>query len=415
MAALQLSRDGQADDVYTKPSPLAMQILRHSQISVTMKVHSEVSSEDTRKALNRLMIVWTRYFPAVQDRKDHCPIAGVALYLRRSVGVMIGMTLWERRLHQRGSASGLAVAEDCVVVHERHTRLVCLNRSDGSVRWDIPIGTWPRGVVVAGDRCLCLTQNNDQLSCIDLTTGSLVWRVGLRPYSGHVVATRETVIVGGWRGYTPIAGFNLDDGRPLWLTPHRMDAVLPLPWGSGVLLGSGTKAWLIDPREGRELRRWQLPEPLADTDNRPAFTLIDPDRCLALCGPRSIAAIQSSSDLVSRLFRHDADLMASAALFTGGVVLLEERGAGYVAVDPEYGSALWNVDVGQPLTKGVGLDDKGFVLVSQGGVLFRLRSDGHVLERSSSGTRVTALLDLGAGEMIMMTKGTLRMTVIDPR
>lgn len=242
-----------------------------------------------------------------------------------------------------------------------------------------------------------------------------MWRVGLPAYSGHVVATTETVIVGGWRGYTPMAGFNLDDGRLLWLTQRPTDTVLPLPWGGGVLLGSGTKAWLIDPREGRELRRWRLPEPLAGTDHRPAFTLIDPDRCLALCGPRSVAAIELSSDLVNRLFRHDADLMASAAEFTGGVVLLRERGAGYVAVDPEYGSALWNVDVGQPLAEGVGRDDKGFVLVSQGGVLFRLRSDGHVLERSSSVARVTALLDLGAGVMIMVTKGTLRMIVVDPR
>lgn len=33
---------------------VAMQILRHSQISVTMNVYSEVSSEETRKALRRL-------------------------------------------------------------------------------------------------------------------------------------------------------------------------------------------------------------------------------------------------------------------------------------------------------------------------------------------------------------------------
>ncbi len=33
---------------------VAMQILRHSQISVTMNIYSEVSSEETRKALKRL-------------------------------------------------------------------------------------------------------------------------------------------------------------------------------------------------------------------------------------------------------------------------------------------------------------------------------------------------------------------------
>ncbi|MEW9530930.1 PQQ-binding-like beta-propeller repeat protein [Microbispora sp. NPDC049125] len=323
------------------------------------------------------------------------------------------MTLWERQLHQRTSTSAMAVAEDCIVVHERQTRLVCLNRHDGSTRWDIPTGTRPRAVVIAGDRCLCLAQNSDQLSCVNLTTGSPVWQAGLPRYSGHVVATADTVIVGGWRGYTPMAGFDLYDGRLLWLTQHRTNTVLPLPWGGGVLLGNGTKAWLIDPRDGGELGWWRLPQPMADTDDRPAFTLIDHDRCLALCGQRSLVGIQLTSTLVDRLFQHDADLTASAAEFAGGVLFSQERGAGYVAVDPEYGSALWKVDVGQPLAEGVGRDDKGFVMVSRDGVLLRLSSDGHVLDRSSSASRVIALRGLGAGEMVLITKGTLRMIVVD--
>ncbi|GGO62640.1 tyrosine-type recombinase/integrase [Nonomuraea cavernae] len=36
------------------PPSVAMQILRHSQIAVTMNIYSEVSSEETRKALKRL-------------------------------------------------------------------------------------------------------------------------------------------------------------------------------------------------------------------------------------------------------------------------------------------------------------------------------------------------------------------------
>ncbi|MFD1504044.1 PQQ-binding-like beta-propeller repeat protein, partial [Streptosporangium lutulentum] len=147
---------------------------------------------------------------------------------------MIGKTRWERQLHQRISASAVAVAEDRVVVHERHTRLVCLDRYDGSVRWDVPIGTWPRAVVVAGDRCLVLAQDTDQLSCLDLTTGAALWRAGLPQYSGHVVATAETVIVGGWRGYTPMAAFNLKNGRPLWRAQQPTATVLP---------GLGPKMW----------------------------------------------------------------------------------------------------------------------------------------------------------------------------
>ncbi|MFB9831802.1 hypothetical protein [Actinoallomurus acaciae] len=39
---------------------VAMQILRHSQISVTMNVYSEVSSEATRRRSSASGSVWTR-------------------------------------------------------------------------------------------------------------------------------------------------------------------------------------------------------------------------------------------------------------------------------------------------------------------------------------------------------------------
>ncbi|MEU7001778.1 PQQ-binding-like beta-propeller repeat protein [Nonomuraea sp. NPDC046570] len=327
---------------------------------------------------------------------------------------MIGKTLWERQLHQRGSTSALAIAGDRVVVHERHNRLACLDRHDGAVRWDVPVGTWPRAVVVYGDRCLVLPQNSDQLVCLDLPTGSVMWRAGLRGYSGHVVATPEAVLVGGWRGYTPIVAVNLQDGRPLWRTQQCAATVRPEPWGGGVMLGSGSEAWLIDPRDGMELGRWRLPEPLADTDNRQAFTVIGPDRCLALCGTRSVAAMRLSSSIVEQLFRHDTGLLGFAPEFTGGVVWLRDRQGGYLAVDPEDGSELWHVDVAQPLADGVVRDGDGFVIGSQGGVLLRLRSDGQVLERASSAARIAALRGLGTGEVIMVTKGTLRMIAVGP-
>ena len=111
---------------------------------------------------------------------------------------------------------------------------------------------------------------------------------------------------------------------------------------------------------------------------------------------------------------NDTDLSSEAAIFTGGVVWLG-AGLGYLAVDPADGSALWKVDVGQPFARGVVRDGEGFVLAGLGGVLFRLGSDGHILQRSRSPVaRVAALRDLGAGEMLMVTKGTLRMIVLDP-
>ncbi|TJZ41610.1 hypothetical protein FCH28_36550 [Streptomyces piniterrae] len=324
---------------------------------------------------------------------------------------MIGRTLWERRwerrLHQRGRASALAVAGDHIVVHERYTRLVCLDRRDGSVRWDIATGKWPRGVVIAGDRCLVLPQNTDRLSCIDLATGSVVWCAALDSLSGHVVATTDTVLVGGWRGYRPLAAFDLRDGRALWRTDAPAHTVRPLPWAGAVLLGSGQDARLIDPRDGGELAHWRLPEPLADADHRPVFTAIGPDHCLARCGPRSLVVLRRSSGAVDRFATHDSDLSPTAAEFTGGAVWLRDRRAGSHAVDPADGSKLWTVDVGQPLVEGVARAGEGFAVASGDGLLYRLGADGRVVGRSSQARRIDGLRDLGAGEVLLVTKGTL--------
>lgn len=326
---------------------------------------------------------------------------------------MIRETRWERDLHQRGSASSFLVTEDCVVVHERHTRLVCLERADGSVRWDVPIGTWPRNLVTANGRCLVLPQSPHRLSCLDLRTGAVLWHVELPHLCGHVVAASDTVIVGGWRGYTPLAAFGLRDGRPLWQTSSPAHTALPVSWGGGVLMGHGPQAWLTDPRDGSELARWHLPEPLADTELGPVFTAVGPDHCLARLSPRSLTRLQSSG-AVDELVRHDVDLVAEEAQFVGGVVWLRESRAGYLGADPDTGSARWRVDVGQPLVSGVIRVDDGFVVAGEG-ALFRLRPDGQIMERSPHADRISALRDLGAGEVIVTTRGTLKALALESR
>jgi outer membrane protein assembly factor BamB len=56
-------------------------------------------------------------------------------------------TLWERSLYQEGSAEGLSLTSDQVVVHERRTRLVGVDRWTGPLHWDVSVGTYPRAVV----------------------------------------------------------------------------------------------------------------------------------------------------------------------------------------------------------------------------------------------------------------------------
>jgi outer membrane protein assembly factor BamB len=291
--------------------------------------------------------------------------------------------LWERRLHQGGSAKGLSLTSDQVVVHERCTRLVGLDRWTGSLRWDVSIGTHPRAVVTVGDRCLVLAQDSDQLFCLDVRTGGLLWNIDLPRWSGHVVTTADTVLVGGWRGYTPLMAFDLQAGARRWHTARRLDTVLPVPAGEGVLVGApgGTKIRLVDRRNGEELSCWRLPEPLISSDDRPAFTPVGADRFLARCGQRSVVDIRLSSADVRELVRAEADLVSTAVEYTAGALWLRELHGGYVAVDPADGHVLWRV--------------------------FLVDSVGQVLKRTAVARRIAALRSGGSAELLVRTKGTL--------
>jgi outer membrane protein assembly factor BamB len=224
-----------------------------------------------------------------------------------------------------------------------------------------------------------------------------------------VVATADTVLVGGWRGYTPLMAFDLQAGTRRWDTARPLDTVLPVPAGDGVLVGApgGTRIRLVDRRNGEELSCWRLPEPLVDSDDRSAFTSVGADRFLVRCGQRSVVDIRLSSGDVRELIRAEADLVSTAVEYTAGVLWLRELRGGYVAADPANGHVLWRVDIGQPLVDQVIRTGAGFAVASSNGALVRLSSVGQVLDRTTVARRIAAVRGSGPAELLVRTKGTL--------
>jgi hypothetical protein len=153
---------------------------------------------------------------------------------------------WERPLHQAGQASGVAVGDGVLVAHERHTRLVRLDLETGSPQWDVRAGTWPRSIVLAGQRCLVIPQDTDRLLCFDLATGDLLWHHDLRPFTGGLSVDGDFVHVGGWRGYTPVrtvelaTGGALEEPAPPPVSPEPARHALDLGNGDTVIAVAGT-------------------------------------------------------------------------------------------------------------------------------------------------------------------------------
>ncbi|WP_035796047.1 outer membrane protein assembly factor BamB family protein [Kitasatospora mediocidica] len=333
---------------------------------------------------------------------------------------MFGQTVWERNLHQPGRAAGLAVTAEHIVVHERWTRLVGLDPLDGAQRWDIPVGTWPRATVVVGERCLVIPQNLPRLSCLDVRTGETLWTAQLAEFTGHLVATEDTVLVGGWRGYTPLTAFDLQTGTLLWRNPERAEIAVPLVTEAGVLVGEphGAEIRLVEPRDGRITRRWSLPEPLASGDAQPVLTSLDSDRVLARCGPRTVLELSLSTGAAAVFHRSDSDfhpLLPQAVSRTGPILWVPAARRLVTAIDAHDGRLLRIFaasEVDHPVQA-----DSGFVVADWRGGLALVVPDPEDPRYSTHSRRITqrirALRGHGPHTVLVLTKGTLRVVEVD--
>lgn len=316
---------------------------------------------------------------------------------------MIATVLWERELHQRGGGSVFAIGPDCVVLHERHTRLVCLERADGVVRWDVPMGSWPRGMALTGDSVLVLPQTPDLLSCLDLRTGALLWSAPTPRWTGNLAVCADTVVIGGWRGYTPMAGLDLADGRVRWATPSPVTSVRTLVWAGGVLTGSGSEALLLDPGDGSVLARWRLPEPLAGPDAK-AFVRVGGERVVAICEGASLVTFGVGSEEPTRLGSYDP---FGAVGYAAGAVWMLRSGRGFLAVDPADGTSLWSAGTGRHVVPDPVPYCGGLLVGDANGGMRRAGPDSRAAERCSlRGRRLDALAAAGDGGLFFAAKGT---------
>ncbi|MET8297817.1 PQQ-binding-like beta-propeller repeat protein [Streptomyces sp. NPDC005180] len=325
---------------------------------------------------------------------------------------MIATVLWERELHQRGRASAFVVGPDCVVLHERHTRLVCLERADGAVRWDVPLGTWPRGIVLAGDQVLVLRQAPDLLCCIDLRTGASLWSTPTPRWTGNLAVHSDTVVVGGWRGYTPISGLDLADGGLRWTTPSAVVSVRTLAWAGGVLTGSGYEAVLLDPADGSDLARWRLPNPLAGPDVK-AFVPVGSERVVAVCEASSLVTFGVGGDEPARLGSYDP---FGAVGYVHGSVWMLRSGGGFLAVDPADGTSSWSVEADRRMVVDPLSYADGLLVGDTNGGIRLLGPDGRMAEGCSlPGRRLDALVADDDGGLFFAAKGAFGSFTITPK
>ncbi|SDU36303.1 outer membrane protein assembly factor BamB [Amycolatopsis keratiniphila] len=296
-----------------------------------------------------------------------------------------------------------------LVVHERSTRLVGLEPADGSVRWDVPVGTWPRAVVIEQPYCLVLPQNSSRLLCLAVETGEDVWQAEPGSFAGHVVVNEELVLVGGWRGYTPLTAVDLRTGVVRWRAEDRGGTVLPAATETGFLLGQpgGDSVRLIDRADGRELATWSLPEPLVGPDIGPAFRADDDGGFLVRCGDRLVVRIALSEPKAETVVCAEPELAPRAVDLCGGLLWLAERRGGYTVVAASDGAERWRIRHDRRFVASVASVGGGFAIADEDGSLFRIDSTGGVGERVRITQRIRDLRERMPSRLVLLAKGSL--------
>lgn len=303
----------------------------------------------------------------------------------------------------------MAVTARHLVVHERSTRLAGLEPVGGAVRWDVPVGTWPRAVVIEQPYCLVIPQNSGRLLCLDIETGEDLWQMEPGAFAGHVVVNEDLVLVGGWRGYTPLSALDLRTGAVRWRAGEHGSTVLPAATEAGFLVGKPghESVRLIDRGDGRELATWSLPEPLAGPDIGTAFRAERGGGFLVRCGDRLVVRIALSETKAETVVRAERDLMPGAVDLCGGLLWLAERRGGFTVVDPSDGAGRWRVRHDRRFVPSVASVDGGFAIADEGGSLFRIDLAGAVHERVRITQRIRDVREQAPSRLVLLAKGSM--------
>jgi outer membrane protein assembly factor BamB len=101
-----------------------------------------------------------------------------------------------------------------------HSSIVCLDIRTGDERWRTKIrNVW--GWLALSEKAVVYLNQHDELVVMSKDTGELWWTKKLGGIFGWVHAVADSVIVGGWRGYTDIHCFDISTGGHRWAHPAQ--------------------------------------------------------------------------------------------------------------------------------------------------------------------------------------------------
>jgi outer membrane protein assembly factor BamB len=186
-------------------------------------------------------------------------VAGGAISTRPS----IPSEVWRHDLHQRPNGRTI-IAKDHLIAPERRSFLTRLDPTSGSPRWSAKVrDTW--GWLAQDSERVFYLNQHALVQCLALDSGEARWTASLTGISGWLVPTGPVVLVGGWRGYTPLAALDAATGELRWRMEWagRSSFAEPVvgPWGVAVAAFDARPfVRFLEPASGTVLGEVPLPD-----------------------------------------------------------------------------------------------------------------------------------------------------------
>lgn len=125
---------------------------------------------------------------------------------------------WSHHAHER--VATLGVTAGLCVFAERSRWLTAVDCLTGTRMWSSRVRT-THGTIAFTTSNVIYLNGHVEVIALDRLTGELVWSHRLDDIGGWLQASGETVVVGGWRGYSDVHGLDAGDGRVLWSFPAK--------------------------------------------------------------------------------------------------------------------------------------------------------------------------------------------------
>lgn len=295
----------------------------------------------------------------------------------------VEVPLWTRTLHQRPSERSV-VTPELLLLPERQSRLTRIDPETGADKWSVHVkNTWG-WLAHSSERVYYLNQH-DHLQCHAMETGESLWTADLGGIRGWLQLAGQVLLVGGWRGYTPLAGLDTATGSPCWqldwLGRRRIAQPIVGPWGIAAADLDASVVQFRNPNTGVLTREVPLPAIGHEPDATPLL------RCygdvLVLAGRDGACnCLDSSRSSWDVLFRHAEGIATIAPPIVGDDVLFMDNAGRLNCYRLRDGAQRWTA----PWHHGT--RDRLPVALSSAGLLAVGSSDGRVSVFDQTGRQV---------------------------